>query len=250
MRLFTFCLALAVLAPGSARAQLDLQPRRLIESPTAGLLPRGSFGIDFRVYDENGILGAVEIGLFNRAMVGFSVGGQHITGNGDVQWNPRVEFSARVRVLEEGQSAPAVAVGFNSQGYGGYDRDLKRYISKSKGIYAVLSKNFGSSMGEMGFHCGVNRSLEDGDGDKDFSGFVGLDKQIGKEFALLVEYDFALNDNEDNSLGSGRGLLNAGVRWMVSTQLLLEFDLRNIFRNGQHTPNPDREIRIVYYEKF
>ena len=250
MRLTTLCLAVALLAPGAAWSQVDLQPRRLIESPTAGLLPRGSFGIDFRVYDGNGILGAVEIGLFERAMIGFSMGGQHITGNGDVEWNPSVEFSARARLVEEGKQMPALALGYNSQGYGAYDEELERYTRKSKGIYAVISRNFGSSLGEAGIHAGVNRSFEDGDEDRDLTGFVGLDKQVGPDFALLVEYDFALNDNEDNSLGSGRGFLNAGIRWFVSRQFMVEFDAKNVFRNGRRNPNPDREIRIGYFERF
>ena len=171
-------------------------------------------------------------------------------GNQEVVWNPRVEFGAKVRVIDEGQSAPALAVGYQSQGYGAYQDSLSRYTTKSKGFYAVFSKNFGTSFGEMGFHAGVNKSLEDEDGDGDFSGFVGMDQELGKSLALVVEYDFGLNDNEDNTLGSGKGFLNAGVRWVVSSQLLLEFDLKNIFQNGERNPYPDRELRLLYIEKF
>ena len=236
--------------PGSVLGQRDLEPRQLIESPTAGLLPRGSFGLDFRFHGSNGILGAVSVGLFNQVMFGVSFGGQDLLGNGSVEWNPRLEFSGRVRVVEEGYSMPAVAVGYHSQGYGAFDEDLDRYTSKSKGVYAVFSKNYKSSLGQVGFHTGINKSFEDDDGDKDLSGFVGVDKAFGRNFVLLAEYDLALNDNADNSLGSGKGLLNAGVRWTVSEQLSLEFDVKNVFRNGQRNPNPDREIRIVYFERF
>ena len=250
MAFLALLLALLFISPAGVLAQGEIQPRWLIDSPTAGLLPRGSFSVDCRLYGENGILTQLEVGLFNRAGVGFSFGGRNFVGNRGVEWNPRVEFSGRIRVIEEGIKMPAVAVGYQSQGYGIYDENLERFATKSKGVYAVLSKNFGSAAGDGGLHGGINRSFEDKDGDGDLTGFVGLDKQFGKSFAVLVEYDFALNDNEDNALGSGRGLLNAGGRWTVSERLALEFDVKNIFRNGQRNPHPDRELRLIYYEKF
>ena len=243
-------LAVVFVSPGAVWGQGNLQPRWLVDTPTAGLLPRGSFGLDFRFYEGNGILVHFEVGVFDRAEVGLSYGGQHIVGNQGARWNPRVEFAGRVRVIEEGHQLPALVVGYESQGFGAYDGDLKRYATKSKGVYAVVSRNFGSPLGEGGIHGGINRSLEDGDGDNDFSGFVGVDKQFGRSFAVLVEYDFALNDNEDNSLGSGRGFLNAGARWAVSQHFAAEFDVKNVFRNGQWNPQPDREFRLLYFEKF
>jgi hypothetical protein len=231
-------------------AQQELDPRHLVEAPTAGLLPRGSFGLDFRFYGGNGILGEIDVGLFDRGMIGISYGARDLLGNGSVIWNPRLEFSARIRIVEEGLSVPALAVGYVSQGYGAYDTTLARYQSKSKGAYVVASKNFDSPFGQGGLHLGMNKTFEDGDGDGDLSGFIGVDKSIGKDFLLVAEYDFGLNDNSDNALGSGKGFLNAGARWMVSKSLAVEFDLKNIFRNGTQNPQPDREIRIVYFEKF
>ena len=250
MRIFFVLLVLASGVCGEVFAQEDLQPRWMIDNPTAGLLPKGSFTVDVRLYEENGILTQMEVGIFDRAGLGFAFGGRHIVGNESVVWNPRVEFMGRVRVLEETMRYPAVALGYHSQGYGAYDKGLSRYTAKSKGFYVVLSKNFGATMGDVGFHGGMNRSLEDEDGDSDYSGFVGLDKQFGKSFVLLAEYDFALNDNEDNTLGSGKGRMNVGGRWMASRQLALEFDLKNVFRDGHRNPKPDREVRLMYYEKF
>ncbi|MDA0712130.1 MAG: hypothetical protein O3B73_18175, partial [bacterium] len=61
-------------------AQLELDPRHLVEAPTAGLLPRGSFGLDFKFYGGNGILGAIDVGLFERAMIGISYGARDLMG--------------------------------------------------------------------------------------------------------------------------------------------------------------------------
>ena len=233
---------------GPALAQGNV-PRWLVDAPTAGMLPSGRLSADLRLYGDSGILSQIEVGVHNRASIGASFGGQHLVGSRDAAWNPRVEVAGRVRVIEEEMKVPAVAVGYHSQGYGEYDRELKRYAVKSKGIYAVASKNYGFPLGDMGLHVGLNRSLEDGDGDGDISGFVGADVELKRVFALLMEYDFAINDNDDNSLGSGRGRLNVGGRWMPSERLNLEVDVKNLFRDGKRTEKIDRQIRLVYYTK-
>ena len=145
---------------------------------------------------------------------------------------------------------PGLALGYTSQGHGAYDDALSRYTSKSKGVYLVASKNFKSPLGQAGLHVGMNRSFEDTDGDGDLTGYVGLDKAIGKDLMVVAEYDFGLNDNDGNALGSGKGFLNAGLRWAVSSTFTVEFDIKNIVRNGLQNPHPDRELRIVYFEKF
>ena len=145
---------------------------------------------------------------------------------------------------------PGLALGYTSQGHGPYDEGLNRYTSKSKGVYLVASKNFNSPLGQSGLHLGMKRSFEDSDGDSDFTGYIGLDKALGKDIVIVAEYDFGLNDNSDASIGSGQGFLNAGIRGAVSGTFTVEFDIKNIFRNGTHNPHPDRELRIVYFEKF
>ncbi len=225
-------------------------PRWLVDGPTAGMLPAGRLSADLRLYGDSGILSQIEVGVHNRVSIGVSFGGQHLVGSREAAWNPRVEVAGRVRVIEEELKIPAVAVGYHSQGYGEYDEGLKRYAVKSKGFYGVASKNYGMPLGDMGVHAGLNRSLEDGDGDGDFSGFLGADVEVKRAFALLVEYDFAINDNEDNSLGSGRGRLNLGGRWMPSDRLNLEVDVKNLFRDGKRSKSIDRQVRLVYYTKI
>lgn len=246
--LLAMCVYVMAFAP--VGAQQDLQPRQLIEAPTAGLLPSRSLGLDLRFYGSDGILGGVSVGVFSRGMGGVSFGGSDLLGNEAVNLNPRVEFSGRLRVLEEGYTLPALAVGYTSQGYGMYDDELKRYTRKSKGVYLVASKNFRLLLGHTGLHIGANRSFEDGDGDEDFTGYIGVDAGLGKYVVAVAEYDFGLNDNSDNSLGSGKGFLNAGIRWTLSGTFTLGFDLKNIFRNGMQNPHPDRELRIAYFGKF
>ena len=248
--MLTLIIAILTLASAPISAQEMQQPRWLIDTPTAGLLERGSLAVDLRLYKDSGILTQMEVGVFDRAGVGFSFGGTNIVGNQAAVWNPRVEFTARIRVIDEGMAMPAVAIGFHSQGYGDYADELERYTTKSRGFYAVLSKNYGSPFGDLGLHGGMNRSLEDKDGDGDLSGFAGVDLGLGTSLSLLAEYDFAMNDNEDNTLGSGKGRMNLGARWAATRQLAIEMDFKNLFRDGERNPQPDRELRLIFYEKF
>jgi len=246
------------LTSGAFPQQMEVEPRQIVDCPTAGLLPRGSFDIDMRIFPGGGILAGISIGLMDRFLVGFSFGGQNVIGNRKIDWNPRVEFRAKYRLFEEGLSFPAIAIGFDSQGYAAADslgeyrtyiRERKRYAIKSKGFYLAMSKNY-SFLGGFGIHGGIYYSLERADGDRDISGYIGFDKSLNRELSLLAEYDLALNDNEDNSIVSGKGYLNAGVRWTFASRLNLELDFKDIAINKKGSPRPGRELRIVYLEYF
>ncbi|MCH8272081.1 MAG: hypothetical protein IIB41_02390, partial [Candidatus Marinimicrobia bacterium] len=136
---------LALLALPAALYAQDIaisEQRTLINRPTAGSLERGSYDIALRMYSGGGLLGTISVGLTERITFGTSFGGLNIIGEGDVIWNPRPEANIKYRLMEETYSAPALSIGFNGQGFGKWDEDLKRYQVKSPGLYAAVSKNY------------------------------------------------------------------------------------------------------------
>ena len=149
------------------------EQRTLINRPTAGSLERGSYDIELRMYPGGGLLGGIAVGLTERITFGTSFGGLNIIGEGEVIWNPRPEANIKYRLMEESYSAPALSIGFNGQGFGSWSDSLSRYQIKSPGVYAALSKNY-SMIGNLGFHAGVNLSLEKDDGDEDINLWVGF----------------------------------------------------------------------------
>ncbi|MFH1006732.1 MAG: hypothetical protein V1800_04420 [Candidatus Latescibacterota bacterium] len=248
--LFPLLLIMLILPSLLSAQELDsLEPRTLIECPTAGLLPKGSFDFDMRIFPNGGMLSGVSIGLMNRLLIGFSFGGEGIIGTGSVDWYPAIEFGAKYRLFEENLRWPALTLGFDSQGFGHYDEDLERYARKSKGFYAALSKNY-DFLGTFALHAGANYSLEREDEDTDISGFIGLNKALNDELSVMAEYDLALNDNDNKSLVSGEGYLNAGVRWTFANRLNLEFDLKDLTEKRKENEGPVRELRITYVEFF
>jgi outer membrane receptor protein involved in Fe transport len=228
-----------------------LAPRKLVDCPTAALLPRGSFDFDIRVYPGGGSIFAIDIGLMRRLMVGMSFGGQNVIGEGEPDWNPRIEFAVKYRMINESFVFPALAIGYDSQGDGAYNDSLKRYTYKSKGFYAVLSKGYASGDIPIGLHAGANYSLENEDKDKNVTIFFGADVLFGENFGAVAEYDLGSNDDNAKELfGKGYGYLNVGAQWIFSKSLYLQFNLKNLLLNRKNASTWGRELKIVYFESF
>jgi hypothetical protein len=227
----------------------EVQSIWIIDAPSAATLERGSFMVGVDAYAYGGILGRVHVGLTDRVMFGISYGGTNLIGTGDVEWNPNLGVDVRYRLFNEQLTFPAISIGFNNQGRGAYIDSLSRYTEKSKGLFASASKSF-NFLGTFAIHGGANYSFEHGDDDKDVSGFIGLEKSINEELGLYAEYDFALNDNTSNSIGDGKGYLNASVKWSFAGQLFIDFLWKNILKNNSFDPNSSREIRLSFVQYF
>lgn len=246
--------------PGHSQDDVDetvtftqtMTPINLIDTPTANFLSRKHFQLNLRVYHLGGMLGGLTVTLTPRLMFGVSYGGQNIIGQGKVQWNDAPGVKLRYRLKFEDYRFPAVSLGFDSQGYGTYFPELKRYQIKSKGFYFVFSKNY-FVLKDFGVHAGVNYSDENKGAEKDLNFFCGAHLILDPELSLIWEYDFAINDNDDKSLGSGKGYMNAAVRWNFSPQLVFEFSFKNLLKNnraidGEPIPNANRELKIIYFQ--
>jgi len=251
-KLTLFLLSLCLLATPALAQRVQpagTQPRLLIDLPTAGTLPRGTFDVGLRMYPKGGVIFGIGVGMSDHFMFGVSYGGENIIGEGKVNWNPDPAVQVRLRILDEDLVFPAITLGFDSQGYGAYRDDLKRYTIKSRGLFASASKNY-RFIGDLGLHGGVNYSFENDDGDRDLNFFGGINLALTPELSLLGEYDFALNDNSARAIGEGKGYLNLGVRWLFGRHLSLEAALKNVLQNKAHVASANREVKIGYVERF
>ncbi|MFH1942166.1 MAG: hypothetical protein ABIL68_08660 [bacterium] len=221
----------------------------LMDMPTAKRMDSGTVEAELRMYPNGGLLSSMLVAVSDRFCLGVSYGGENLIGTGKPNFNPQPCVHVRYLVFEERFLFPSILVGFNSQGYGGYDKTLKRYAVKSRGFYAVASKST-SFLGGIGLHGGVNWSLEKEDGDSDPNFFAGCHKYINSELVVMAEYDTAINDNSDNAIGSGKGYLNCGVRWTFAQRLFVEFAWKNILENRENVPGSSREVKLVYLAFF
>jgi hypothetical protein len=237
---------LSVNAQGSAGTEGSFEPRFLVDTPTAGMLAKWSFALDLDFYQEGGVLLGLSAGLLDRLSVGVSYGGTNLVGSEEPIMNPAPGLNIKIRIIEENVALPAIVLGFDSQGRDGYLKDLSRYVIKSPGFYAAVSKNY-SMLGFFSIHGGVNYSLERADGDKDVNVFAGVEKSVGGYVSLVMEYNLAANDSNGEALGKGRGYLNAGVRWAVGGGLTLAVCLKDLAKNGNDDiAVANRTVRIEY----
>ena len=233
----------------------DMSPAQfssVIDMPTAGALHKGEYDFEMRIFPQGGILMGFTVGLFERFNMGVSYGGTEIIGNSPkIGWNDEPGVVVKYRLFEEGYTFPAVALGYSSQTYGSRPESdssqTNTYFIKSRGLYAALSKNFRlKDRYDYSFHAGVNYNTAERDDDQGLNLFAGSELAINPELSLLLEYDFAMNDNDETSQGEKKGYMNAGVRWTFARSLLLQFNFKDLLGNTRDSATVNREIMIVY----
>lgn len=232
-------------AQNSAGDEATIEPRQVIDAPTAGLLKRGSFGMDVDFFQEGGVGIALSAGALERLNFGLSFGGTQILGHEKVTMQKLPGINIKYRFIDESVMMPAIAIGFDTQGKESYIDSTERFTIKSRGLFVAASKNY-KLFGNLSLHGGINRSMESKDGDKDLDVFVGAEKSFGPDISFLCEYDFGFNDNGPASLGQGRGYLNTGARWSFGNGFTLGFDLKNLVKNQERVTVGNRLIKIEY----
>jgi hypothetical protein len=260
--------ALLLLAQ-AAPAQEMIQPQRIIHCHTAGILPRGTYALEFSVYPNgdidlpgSGMLVGVTMGLLGRLNVGISYGGDAIIGRDAPRFNPHLGALIKYRVFEESYVWPAFVLGYDHQGFGGIDGDYVGYLFKSPGFFLAASKNY-LFLGKVqfGVHAGINYSLEESKTVKWPNAYCGADLGINEELSLAAEYDLALNARDPGATETHyddplRGFFNIGLRWSFSASLSLEFDVKDILHNkvtalpDNKTLGWDREMKLAYLTRF
>ena len=258
---------------GLAQIEQPYPPLNLVTIPTAGTLPRGSFTLETLLINNGGVVPRLSVGFTDNFSFGVSFGVQNLIGENKPSINKTTpEVQIKYRIFDESEKMPALVCGLDTQGRGLYHVtdsiftldgifdstiSINRYDQKAWGMYMVMSKNW-NLLGNLGLHAGMNKSLsENDDGDNDINLFFGFDKELNRSFSLLVEYDAALNDNleqnnyrfDDITFGKGKGYLNAGIRWAMSSNLMLEINFNDINQNT-NSEYTNREIKVMYSESF
>ena len=237
-------------------------PLDLVSMPTAGTLPKGVFALETLLMKDGGILPKMLFGITDKFTFGVSFGIQKFIGVGTMEKNKSApEVQMKYRLYDETTTMPAIVIGLNTQGKGSFINrtGFERYEQKALGLYAMASRNW-DALGNLGFHFGINKNtFENNDGDEDLNLFFGLDKEINDTFSLLLEYNFArddddVNDSELELVRLGKGYLNAGVRWSATNNLMLEINVNDILKNSIYSSGTveamNREVKVIYYEYF
>jgi len=245
-------------------------PLELVSIPTAGTLPRGTYTYETILSKGGTVMPRLAIGLTSSLSLGLSWGMNNIIGNEKPEINIHPGFYVKYRAFDESDTRPAFLLGINTQGKGKYteaDRlvigdtaPITRYEQKALGLFISLSKNW-DFFGNFGFHLGANKNIWEKTGnpkdDDQINLFLGFDKEINRSFSLLLEFDAGLNDNageyeyepQDLTFGRGKGFVNAGIRWAMAPNILVEVNFNDLRYNSK-ADYVNREIKIMYSESF
>ncbi len=232
-----------------AGSEGTIEPRILIDKPTAGMMKRGSFsfGIDF--FQFGGVLTSLNAGINDKLSFGISYGGNNIIGSQNVEWNKSPGVNIKFRLLDEQNGFPAVSLGFDSQGKEDYLKNFERYRVKSLGFYAVGSKNI-EFLGYLSIHGGINRSLENKDSDNNVNAFLGFEKTLGNDVSFVGEYDFATNDDNPPFVIAQTNRFNLGIRWNIGDGFMLGANLKAIGKRNNAFKIGNRTILVEYIKIF
>jgi len=251
-------------------AQTDIN---LIDTPTASVLNKNSYNLNFRFYQEGGVLVQGTAGLTEKLTVGASYGGVGIVGTGPIKSNPEPAFSLKYKLGEEGGNLPfALSVGFDGQGYGkyykegekikweGYEVTLKEsfYQINSKGFYLALTKNLKDM--NLLVTGGINHSLEENPGKVGISFFTGAKFEVTPKLVFALEYNngfhkevkpedvFKESVSVKKPFRKAGGEINLGIKVRYSPSLILEIDFKDL--SGRYTDNGNRTFQIIYSGEF
>jgi len=242
-------IAAAGAGPGRVDAGVT-EPIYMIESPTAGILSHGEYHIQGRIGPESSVLLAFRVGIKNRVHIGVSFGMQQLFSYEQVELNDRPGILFRVRILEEDDRRPGLGIGFSSQGTGFWSDEFERYDRKSKGFYAVISRNWKIPVGHFSLHGGLNYTLENEDVDH-LNAFASADWEAVAGLEFILDFDGAFNDNlDDGRYGGGGVYIDGGIRVTYGEKLQMMLIFKDLTRNFTPERRIGREFEIAFVDFF
>jgi len=236
--------AAVLLASSDAGAYGD-RFTRLIDLQTAHTLPKAAYSGGVRVGPGGGLQTSFAVGVTPYVTLGVSYGAANVIASGEPEWDDEIEFEVKLRLAEEYDVVPGLAVGYDSRGYGAHTDD-GGYEKASQGIYLVAVKTAPFSEFWQ-FHGGISRTLEVEKTSPDY--FVGLSARFSQEFSVLLEYQLGVERLDDGS-DDKTGYLNAGLRWVFAEQLEIDFYFRNLVGPSGSPELSSRALAFVFYDSF
>lgn len=200
-----------------------------LDKPAPLSLKHGEFMVSGRLQTQGGVMTRAAVGLFDRLTLGLSYSVDGFFGNGPISFPPveAVGFQARLLGLDEGPWNPSILVGYESQGYDGYDTAAKRFRTLPQGGYLLLGKTLWGTRTDVS----IGASFWPPAYDYGPTGHIALREFYFPDWDFILEYDLALNDPS----GKGRfcGLLNLAIARTINGNVSLKLALRDLL--GHHS---------------
>ena len=234
---------------GSAGDKAKYESQYIVNMPNAGVLPKSSFSFTSNIFENSGILMELNTSPFNSFNLGISYGGMNILSNREIVWQNLPGILIKLRIIDETLQFPAIVIGFNSQGRGSYIPELKRFQNQSPGFYFSVSKFYTWKIGAIGFHGGLNYSLEPSTSNRLPNFYGGIEQNIGNRGSVNIEYNATL-DEKPGLVMDKKGLLNLSFRYAFTQNMTIEFQFIDILKNMKGNQGALRRLGIEYVDSF
>lgn len=236
-------------AQGSAGLRSVFESRYVVDMPTAGVIPKGTFSIYGLAYTSGGTLIYFDTAPFENFNIGLSFSGTNILGEGDIIFQKLPGINIRWRIVNETNVFPAILVGVSNQGRGIYYKNLDRFQTFFPGIFASVSKTFKWPLGILSAHGGLNSSWEQPGGKLYPNLWVGFEHTIGNSASLNMEFNPNYTDSNSDVMSNSM-LLNAQLRLSLSRGITLELIARDLFNHTKNLSGFERWFGIEYITNF
>lgn len=204
----------------------------MIDVPTAGILDYYGFMFKTRFYSGGGVIGGLNFGVLERLNLGASMAVDKLVGSDSPIKMRRPEIQVRFRFHDGGYYIPALALGYDGQGYY-YDSAAKKYMEKGRGLYVTGSKEVG--VPGLALHGGLN--VPDFDDGYLFS-FLGLNYTLEEKVAFMAEYDSLFHSDHPSRF-------NTGMRLYVTPYFQLDLAVRGIGATGEYENGVKRRTERI-----
>ncbi len=227
-------------APRSARDG-NVQPDTdIIDAPTTAVLDNYGYSARSRFYARGGILQHISFGVYPGVNLGASAAVDGLIGDERKVRMRAPTAQVKWRFYDGDSKMPALAVGFDGQGYL-YNANDRRFNQRQRGFYVAATQELG--VPGLQLHPSFNVSDFDSNG---LFGCLPMTINIRDKAAILIEWD-NINNWSDSRL-------NMGLRTYLTPNFHVDFAVRAIGAGGFYGDGaprgPERTVQLKYSNSF
>ncbi len=212
----------------------------VVDAPTAGVLDYRGYSSRSRFYSKGGILEYLSFGVYPGVNIGASASVDGLIGDEKHVRLREPAAQVKYRFFEGDEVLPALAVGYDGQGYR-YNTGDKRYNERQRGFYVAATKE----VGVPGFQIHPSFNISDFNSNAIF-GALPLTLNIRDKAELLVEWDNIANWSDSR--------LNVGLRAFLTQNFQVDFAVRALGAGGDYTDGSpkgsERIVQLKYSDSF
>jgi hypothetical protein len=207
----------------------------LIDAPTANVYDYGALATRGRFTSKGGLLSDLTIGVVQRFTIGASMMVDRLIGTTSPAKVRAPTVQLKYRFYDGSRLVPALAVGFDGQGYF-YNDTTHKFNETNRGLYFVGSQEVG--VPGLWLHPGINISDFDTNA---LAGFIGLSWTYKNKLSIMTEWD--------NIHDISNSRWNIGARFYITPEFQITGAVREI-GGGTFADGTDHSAERVVLLKY